>query len=39
MRLSTAGIAAALLGLAMGMGTRQLDPVVNMCVRFNHQCM
>lgn len=31
-------IAAALLGLAVSVCAQQLDPINNMCNRFDHQC-
>lgn len=28
----------ALLGIAVGISAQQLDPIKNMCTRFDHQC-
>ena len=35
---SFTALITALLGIAVGISAQQLDPIKNMCTRFDHQC-
>lgn len=35
---SITALLTALLGIAVGISAQQLDPIKNMCTRFDHHC-
>ena len=38
MRVPVAAVACYLLSLIASMSAQELDPIKNMCIRFDHQC-
>lgn len=38
MRLPGIAVACGLLSTTVNVGAQELDPIVNFCIRFDHQC-